>query len=286
MNPSSVLICHQCHQVLLVCTGEVAPVGAAGARSEYATGAREIPEHPGDRGLVTEAGDAQTFSLTPTRNGDSTAARIAAAERARETSGLPGGKRHADGWGPKERRLSGDKQRSDVGNSQLSRDNRPFCVGNGRFSRDKRPFCGAPNTCAQTDVAPCPLHNSPADSELGRRYRGNALPPKASVVAPKPFKERRRGRFYDDPRTTMPAAAPAAPPGPTAEPGSETTTEVKQRAARRKDETHRWRATNNPHPISGKARVASLGKHPDLMPGERAGVGARRWAVPTTFLAE
>ena len=209
MNPSSVLICHQCHQVLLVCTGEVAPVGAAGARSEYATGAREIPEHPGDRGLVTEAGDAQTFSLTPTRNGDSTAARIAAAERARETSGLPGGKRHADGWGPKERRLSGDKQRSDVGNV--------------RFSRDKRTFCGAQNTCAQTDVAPCPLHNSPADSELGRRYRGNALAPKASGGS-RAWKPRSKGKAFDVPQPpppSTPAAAPAAPPAPSGDTGDE-----------------------------------------------------------------
>ena len=140
-----------------------------------------------------------------------------------------------------------------------------------------RSHSGTPNTCAQTDVAPRPLHNSPADIELGRRYGDNALAPKASVVAPKPFKERRRGRFHDDPRT-MPSAAPAPVEAPQAEPGDESP--VASRVAPAKDER-----TAEPQ-FSGQARVASLRKAPRSMPGERAGV--QRPMVgrfPTTFLS-
>ena len=100
------------------------------------------------------------------------------------------------------------------------------------------------------------------------------------------FRERRRGRFYDDPRQ-MPSAAPAPLEAPTVDPSSETTTEVKQRAARRKDERS---APEVSKPLSKRrSRPNVAGLVPPLFMVLGAGNGVAhpsRGGTPRRFLTE
>ena len=266
-------------------TREACPVQACPAHGAH--GAHET--------LSSADEAAQTYSA-PARNGDSTAVRTAAAAGARETSGLSRDNRLADGWGPKERQLSRDNPRSDVGNSQLSADNRPFCVPlsvalwvtypskSAVLRWDRGSFWLAELATPQSCIA----SKRPARTNKRRKIIGN--PPPERPSPPVPFRERVKGRVYDPrnraPRTAstgvtrIASAAPAPLEAPSGDTGGESPTEVKQRAARRKDERSpglpsttgpvRNRGPRTPEHGHGRARAAD---------------SVRRWAVPTTLLS-